>query len=136
MPSSRREKAQPARTKLAKISEEMKSWSGALAEDTTRWPRVSTRIMFGFTALYRDKKIFAILPRTRGMGTPNSLAFKLESPAAQVRASLQSDRRIGTSLMRASRWTTFELAKDSDIHDALDWLRRAYAAAGKKSSGR
>jgi hypothetical protein len=43
---------------------------------------VSTRAFFGFTALYRKERIFALLPRTRAMETANSLAFKLETKTA------------------------------------------------------
>jgi len=35
--------------------------------------------------------------------------------------------------MQKARWSTFELATDRDLHDALDWLARAYDAAGKAS---
>jgi len=127
---------QRARPKLPKISEEMKAWSAALAAETTGWPHVRTRSFFGFTALYRKDKIFAILPRTRGMGTPNTLAFKLESAAPQLRSCLQQDARVGVTQMRATRWSTFELAADADLHYALDWLARAYEAAGAKTNPR
>ena len=127
---------QRARPKLPKVSEEMKAWSAALAAETTGWPQVRTRSFFGFTALYRKDTIFAILPRTRGMGTPNTLAFKLESRAPQLRSRLQQDARVGATQMRAARWSTFELAEDADLHDALEWLARAYETAGAKKTTR
>jgi len=127
---------QRARPKLPKVSEEMKAWSAALAAETTGWPHVRTRSFFGFTALYRKDTIFAILPRTRGMGTPNTLAFKLESRAPQLRSRLQQDARVGATQMRAARWSTFELAEDADLHDALEWLARAYETAGAKKTTR
>jgi hypothetical protein len=110
----------------------MKAWSAALAEETTGWPDVRRRSFFGFTALYRKDKIFAILPRTRAMGTPNSLAFKLESPAPQLSVRLEQDARVGTTQMRAARWSTFELTTVADMHDALNWLGHAYEESGKK----
>ena len=122
-----------ARPKLPKVSEEMKAWSAALAAETTSWPQVTTRSFFGFTALYRKEKIFAILPRTRAMGTPNTLAFKLESPPPRLRVRLERDPRMGSTQMRAARWVTFELASDNDLHDALEWLGQAYDASPKKS---
>src|SRR5205807_208533 len=118
------------RPKLPRISEEMKAWSAALGAEVTEWPQVCTRIFFGFTALYRRDKIFAVLPRTRAMETPNSLAFKFESPTAQLRARLQRDARIGTTTMQKACWFTLELSSDADLHHALDWLGRAYEAAG------
>jgi hypothetical protein len=130
----KREKS--SRPRLPKISEVMKAWSAALAVETAGWPQVTTRIFFGFTALYRKDRIFAILPRTRAMGTPNSLAFKLESPSPQLRSRLEKDSRVGTTQMRAARWSTFELATDADLRDALGWLGQAYQAVGrKKASG-
>jgi hypothetical protein len=126
--------AKRQRPALPPISEEMKAWSAALAREVTDWPQLSARSFFGFTALYREDKMFAALPRTRAMGTSNSLAFKLESPASATTARLKKDARIGSMDMQKMRWFTFELSSDSDLHDALDWLGRAYEAAGKKKS--
>ncbi len=36
--------------------------------------------------------------------------------------------------MSKTRWYTFELGSDSDLHGALDWLGQAYEAAGKKKT--
>ena len=118
-----------SKPRLIAISEEMKAWAAALEAEVTGWPRLSTRPMFGFTALYRGKHIFAILPRTRGMGSANSLAFKLENAGPRVLHQLRGESRISTTVMRASRWFVFELACDSDLNDALEWLSRAYEAA-------
>jgi len=114
---------------LIVISEEMKAWSAALAAELTTWPDVKTRPMFGFTAIYRGKHIFAILPRTRGIGSASSLAFKLENASPRLQRRLRDECRISTTVMRASRWFVFELACDSDLNDALEWLSRAYEAA-------
>ena len=114
------------------VSEEMKAWSAALAGEVSDWPQMTTRSFFGFTALYRKDKIFAVLPRTRGMGTANSLAFKLEKPTASIRGRLQNDPHIGSTQMQSTRWFTFEISGDADLHHAVDWLGRAYAAAGNK----
>jgi hypothetical protein len=67
------------RPRLPKITEEMMAWPAALRAEVTTWPGITTRPMFGLTALYRARKIFAVLPRTRCMDVPNSIAFKLES---------------------------------------------------------
>ena len=42
-----------------------------------------------------------------------------------------SRMRIWSSPLREARWFSFELSSDADIHDALDWLGRAYNAAAK-----
>ena len=119
-------KERKRRPKLPAISEEMKAWAAALAGEAGNWPRVNRRAFFGFTALYRTDQIFALLPRTRGMNTANSLAFKLESVTAAVRQQLEKDPpRIGTGMMRQARWFSFELSRDADLRDALGWLDRA-----------
>ena len=122
-------KKQRSHPKFAVISEEMKAWSAALASELTTWPGVRTHPMFGFTALYRGKRIFAILPRTRGMGSPSSLAFKLENASPRLLRRVREESRISTTVMKASRWFVFELAQGSDLNDALEWLSRAYEAA-------
>jgi hypothetical protein len=128
--------APPSRPKLPKVSEQMKAWSAALEAEVGDWPHASTRSFFGFTALYRKDKIFAALPRTRGWDSANSLAFKLEAPAAGDRARIERDARIGDTLGKNGRWFTFELSTDADLHDAIDWLERAYEAAGKRKKSR
>ena len=122
-----------ARPHLPKVSEPMKAWSAALQAEVADWPEVTTRAFFGLAALYRGERIFAALPRTRAMETPNSLAFKLESPSAQVRKQLAQDIRVGQTQMRKARWFTFECTDGTDLRGAVDWLARAYEAAGKAS---
>jgi hypothetical protein len=121
------------RPKLAPVSEQMKAWSAALAAELDDWPAVTTHPMFGFTAFYRGKQIFAVLPRTRGMGGPNSLAFKIPAPTSRTLARLQKEPRIRTTVMHKTRWFAFELSSDSDLKAALDWLSQAYE--GAKPSG-
>jgi hypothetical protein len=115
-----------SRPKLPKASEAMKAWSAALAAEVGGWPQVTALAFFGFTALSRRDRIFALLPRTRAMETPNSLAFKLESPAPKVRTLLEQDPRVGATEMQKARWFTFELATDADLRDALHWLGMAH----------
>jgi len=118
---------------LPKASEQMKAWSSALEAEVADWPSSSTRSFFGFTAVYRKDKIFAALPRTRAWGTANSLAFKLPTANTAVQSRLEKDPRVGYTLMDKTRWFTFELSSDADLHAALDWIGEAYTAAGKKA---
>jgi hypothetical protein len=115
--------------RLPPVSEEMKAWSAALASEIGGWPGVTFRPMFGFMAVYRRNRIFAVLPRSRAMGTPSSLAFKLEDAGPRVLASLRKDSRIQMTMMRARRWFVLELSSDRDLKHAMDWLGRAYEAA-------
>jgi predicted DNA-binding protein (MmcQ/YjbR family) len=109
----------------------MKAWSTALGTEIVAWPHVSTRSFFGFTALNRKDRIFALLPRTRGMATANSLAFKLDLSTPVVRARLDQDPRTTSTHMGKARWFAFELSSDADKRSALSWLGTAYEAAGK-----
>ena len=110
-------------------SEEMKAWAAALAAETATWPQVESRVFFGFTALYREDKIFALLPRTRALEPPNSIAFKLQSAGPRMVAPARRDSRIGHTEMQKARWFTFALSGESDLRDVLEWLLRAYEAA-------
>ena len=117
------------RSGLVPISDEMKAWSAALETEVADWSAVSRKAMFGMTALYRRSRIFAVLPRTRGMGSPSSLAFKLEKLSPRLLAQIEREPRIQTTLMRARQWYVFELSSYRDLRQALDWLRNAYEAA-------
>ena len=114
----------------------MKAWSAALAVEAGGWPEVATRSFFGFTALYHKGKMFALLPRTRGMETANALAFRLDAPAAALRSRLAKDARIRTADIEKARWFSFELSSGVDLHDALVWMAKAYEAAGKNKKSR
>ena len=118
------------------VSEQMKAWSAALAAEIGDWPGVDARSFFGFTALYRGAYMFGVLPRTRSWGTGNGLAFKVENPSSAFRARLEKDGRIGSMQVKSVRWFSFEMSSDTDLHDALDWLGRAYDAAGKTKKAR
>ena len=76
--------------------------------------------MFGMLALYRGRKIFAALPRTRAAETEFSLLIKL--PGAD------HPRLRGASGPGAG-WTTFEMNSESEIAEAVRWLERAYQNA-------
>lgn len=114
----------------------MKAWSAALAAEVSGWPDCAARSFFGFTALYRGAKMFAALPRTRALWTPNSIGFKIEAAAPALRRRLQKDQRIQSTSMQDARWFAFELSSGQDLHDVLGWLGAAYQAAGKKKKSR
>ena len=114
------------------ITEEMKAWATALAAETADWPRLSQRSFFGFTALYRGEKIFAMLPRSKNLEGANTIAFKLETPTLKIQDRLASDSRVGSFQQENARWHSFLLTSNADLHDALDWIGAAYTAAGKR----
>jgi len=117
---------------LIKISDEMVVWSGLLAAEVADWPGVSTKPMFGLTALYRGKEIFAALPKSRGMGSANAVAFKVVGAPAKVMTQMKRDARIGETVMAAAKWFVFEMENDGDLRGVLEWLGVAYEGAGKR----
>jgi hypothetical protein len=123
----------PKRPKLPAISEQVKAWTAALVAEVSGWPDVTVKSFFGFTALYRAGAMFAVLPRTRSLEVPESLAFKLDNLQARVQAKLKRDSRITAAEIEKARWFAFTLRCDADLHDALEWLGKAYEARRRKA---
>jgi len=114
----------------------MKAWSAAVLAEVVTWSSVSSRSFFGLTALYRKTQIFALLPRTRAIESPTSLAFKFENPSSSIRRALISHPRINTTHLQTGSWFTLELSSDADLNEALRWLDRAYQAAASSRKTR
>jgi hypothetical protein len=106
----------------------MKAWAAALGSELATWPKVHSRAFFGFTAVYREDRIFALFPRTRALEPENSLAFKLR-PSARMATRARDDSRMGYTQMQKASWFTFAVSAEGDLRDALEWLLRAYEAA-------
>jgi hypothetical protein len=115
------------RPKMPPISQEMKQWSAMLRTELMGWPQVKSRPMFGMSGLYRRKKIFAALPGTRGIDTPNSIIFRFDPMPADLKQRALRESRITPG----TRWFTFEIQFTEDLRDALWWLNHAYEAAKK-----
>jgi hypothetical protein len=121
----------PKRTgmpRLHKLSPEMQRWSAMLAEELEQWPEVTTKPMFGFTSFYRGKTIFAAVPKTRALGSANSVIFKLPEQS-KWRATAEQDPRIQPENMAAMKWFPFEIGGESDLRDALLWFERSFQSA-------
>jgi len=116
------------RPRLHKISEEMKAWSAALHAEVSTWPQVSTRPMFGFHALFRRKKIFAALPKTRTMDPPDSISFKLPKAEIRIRKRAEAEKGMHVPESPTAGWITLEIHGDKDLQRALKWLEEAYSA--------
>lgn len=117
------------REELPPVSEQMKAWSMALAAELSNWPQVTLKSFFGFTALYRRESMFGLLPRTRSIFKGNAVAFRINSANGSLQCLIEKDPRISAFDKDKARWFTFELSRDSDLHDALDYLSRAFEAA-------
>jgi hypothetical protein len=118
------------RPKLPRVSEEMKRLAELLEAEVRAWPNVTSRPMFGLTGLYNGQNIFAVLPRTRAMDTPDSIGFRLLKRPKHIVTQLHEDERI-VAATPAAKWILFVLQSDADIHGALNWLALAYREAHK-----
>lgn len=118
------------RPKLPRIPEEMQQWSDLLLREILGWPDVSSRPMFGMTAVYRGNAIFGVLPRTRAMDTPYSVSFRILRLNPSLKKRLESDPRILPST-REAKWISFELQSGDDLPDAIRWFARAYRLTAK-----
>ena len=107
----------------------MKAWAAALASELQDWPNVHTKPMFGMTAFYRGTRIFAAVPRTRAVNSPNGLLIKLKQPSPRIAKLATSDPNIETSEMSFSGWLVYEMNSLADVNRVLRWLQRAYEAA-------
>jgi hypothetical protein len=91
------------RPKLPTVSEEMKRIFALIAEEVSTWPEVSTRLMFGFRAVYRNGVVFAMLPDKRSLEVPDAIAYKV-----------------------GAEWKAFEVKGEKGIGGALAVLDKAY----------
>lgn len=127
---SGKKKPTSPRPTLPRASEEIKRFAGLLENEIVAWPGVRSRPMFGLTGLYRGRKIFAALPRTRTMDAPNSIAFRLPKRSRHITEKMKNDERVIVPTPEA-KWISFIIESETDIHDALQWLAHAYDEAIK-----
>jgi hypothetical protein len=129
-PSVEAKSTASSRPKLPRISEEMRQWSAMLEQELRGWPRVTSRPMFGLIGFYRHGVIFAALPRTRALDSPNSFIVKFDPmPPKLLRRARKDPRMASERKSPAARWYSFELNSADDLRDALWWLNRAYGEA-------
>jgi hypothetical protein len=108
----------------------MKQWSAMLGQELSAWPQVTTRPMFGLLGFYRRTKIFAALPVTRAIKTPNTLIFKIKPmPPDLLRRATEDSRLDAASNLPGGQWSSFEINSAEDLRDALWWLNQAYERA-------
>lgn len=117
------------RGKFPPVSEQMKAWSAALVAELRDWPEITQKSFFGFTALYRGNTMFGLLPRTRSIFTENAVAIRFLRCRSPYRARMEKDSRINAFDKDRTRWFTFRLSCDADLHDALGYLASAFEAA-------
>ena len=102
-----------SRPQLPPVSDEMRRTFALLAEEVAAWPGVSTKLMFGLRAIYRDGMVFAMLPDKRSLELPDAIAYKT-----------------------GAEWKSFEVKSEAEIGGALAVLEDAYATARRSSDSR
>src|ERR1700691_1716849 len=101
------------RPKLPPVSEGMRRTFALLAGELGTWPGVSTKLMFGFRAIYREGVVFAMLPDKRSVEVADAIAYK-----------------------EGGEWKAFEVKGEDGIRGALAVLERAYSTALRSSDNR
>jgi len=101
------------RPTFAQVSDEMKRHAALLEAELKRWPGVRTSRMFGMISVYRKDVIFALLPATRSLWSPNSIMVKPQRPA----------KREG------EKWQSGDLNSEADLGRVLERLDEAYRKA-------
>jgi hypothetical protein len=123
-------KTKPRRPNLPRTADEMKQWSAMLGHELHGWPHITSKPMFGMLGFYRQKTVFAALPVTRGIGSPNSIIFKIEAMPPNLLRRRDQDPRVCTGkTIRAKGWHSFEMSSEEDLREALWWLNQAYELA-------
>jgi len=138
MPGSapRRKKAATKRPRPAffRPSDEMRRIAAMLGAELESFPDVSIKPMFGLVGYYRDRLIFAALPRTKALGSANSIIFKLNAAPERVLGRARKDPRIVVSEKGMKGWQSLEITSDADIAHAQRWLTEAWRYAVKVKS--
>lgn len=126
-PATGTRRAMRERGKMPPISQEMKHWSALLQTEVSGWPQVSLKPMFGMLGVFRGAKIFAALPVSRAIGTPNAVSFRFNPLPPDLNERAAKEPRF----LPGTHWHSFEVRSTSDLRDALWWLNQAYERTAK-----
>ncbi len=128
------------RPRMFRTSDEMRRICAALGDELASLPDVTVKPMFGFLGYYRDGVIFAGLPRTRALGSANSIIFKLNAAPGRILDRARHDPRITISSKGIKGWQSLAIASERDIAGAQRWLLEAWRYAlkvkGQKEKGK
>lgn len=116
--------------KFFAVDEEMKHRASLLEGELKTWPGVTTKPMFGMVSFFRKKAIFAAVPRTRALRSPQCIIMKFNPVPPSLAGKIKAEPRITEGAPEpGAGWHTFEVASHDDIKDALWWLSQAYEIA-------
>jgi len=124
--------ARKAMPKFYAVDEEMKHRASLLQGEVVSWPGVTTKPMFGMVSLFREGAIFAAVPKTRTLRSPQSIILKFDPMPLALRERQAAEPRLTRDAPGpGAGWHAFEVASEADIKDALWWLNQAYELAKK-----
>jgi hypothetical protein len=124
----------PAMPKFFVVDEEMKHRASLLEGELRQWPEVKSKPMFGMAAFFRKNLIFAAVPKTRTLHSPQSITMKFDSMPIALCEKLSAEPRLTRDAPGpGAGWHAFELGSTEDIRDALWWLNQAYELAAARS---
>ena len=106
-------------------SEQARAWAAVLSKEVSSWPEVRCRGMFGFTGVHRRDKIFAALPRTKALHSPDTFLLKFQKRSGKLNKRIDAEPK----LHRGKKWCWMEVESDRDLPLLIEWLGRAYEAA-------
>jgi hypothetical protein len=134
--AARRKKAatKRPRPRFFHPSDETRRIAAMLGAELESFPDVSIKPMFGLVGYYRDRLIFAALPRTKALGSANSIIFKLNAAPDRVLDRARKDPRIVVSENGMKGWQSLEITSDAHIAAAQRWLTEAWRYAVKVKS--
>jgi hypothetical protein len=104
----------PKRFAFPKPSEATKRFAALLEAEMMRWPDVRTGRMFGMVSVYRGSEIFAMLPASRALESPDCIMIKATA----------------TPTTATTKWEPIKLHSEADLTNALGLLEEAYARTG------
>jgi hypothetical protein len=126
-------KARPKMSKFFAVDDEMKHRAALLEGEVSGWPGVTIKPMFGMASFFRRGSIFAAVPRTRTLRSPQCFILKFHPVPETLVEKIKAEKRIADRAPGpGAGWHAFELASESDIRDALWWLNQAYEFAERK----
>jgi hypothetical protein len=118
--------------KFFAVDEEMKHRASLLEGELRGWPGVTTKPMFGMVSFFRKGAIFAAVPRTRTLRSPESIIVKFDPMPPALAGTMAGEPRLTRDAPGpGAGWHAFDLGSESDIKDALWWLNQAYELAKK-----
>ena len=118
--------------KFFAVDEEMKHRASLLEGELRGWPGVTTKPMFGMVSFFRKGAIFAAVPRTRTLRSPESIIVKFDPMPPALTGKMAGEPRLTRDAPGpGAGWHAFELSSEGDIRDALWWLNQAYELAKK-----